>query len=250
MRISILVLLCAVQTLAFTNTVRQQGWVGVTGVSNTRGSSSLFATPAATDTGFIATELRGAAMKLHTTRQAPKEGEVVEEAAPKEKYVTTRDDYLAFLVDSKHVYEAVEDVVNEKEQLSQYRNNGMERTNALEQDIEFMVKEYGLKRPEVGDFGKTYAAELRAIESIPEFMCHYYNFYFAHTAGGRMIGKQMSAMLLDKKTLEFYKVRGFIVMSCVVLCCCNYGPFTDNMMFILRLTVGWRLERNQEFCQG
>jgi heme oxygenase len=40
-------------------------------------------------------------------------------------------------------------------------------------------------------------------------MCHYYNFYFAHTAGGRMIGKQMSALLLDKKTLDFYKV-GFL----------------------------------------
>jgi hypothetical protein len=25
--------------------------------------------------------------------------------------------------------------------------------------------------------------------------------------GGRMIGKKMSALLLDKKTLEFYKVR-------------------------------------------
>jgi hypothetical protein len=166
-------------------------------------SSSIGAPP---DNGFIATELRGAAMKLHTTQQAPKEGEVVVKE-PKEKYVPSRNDYLAFLVDSKYVYEALEDIVNGKEELSQFRNTGLERTKALEQDIEFMVSEYGLTRPEVGEFGKAYATELRAIESIPEFMCHYYNFYFAHTAGGRMIGKQMSALLLDKQTLEFYKVR-------------------------------------------
>lgn len=125
---------------------------------------------------------------------------------PKEKYVTTHDDYLAFLVDSKHVYEALEDIVNQRHELSQFRNTGLERTKALEQDIEFMVKEFHLKRPEVGEFGRMYATELRAIESIPEFMCHFYNYYFAHTAGGRMIGKQMAALLLDKKTLEFYKV--------------------------------------------
>ena len=50
--------------------------------------------------GFIETELRGAAMKLHTRSQAPKEGQAKEQK-PKEKYVPTRDDYLAFLVDSK-----------------------------------------------------------------------------------------------------------------------------------------------------
>ena len=50
-------------------------------------------------------------------------------------------------------------------------------------------------------------AEIAARDAVPEFMCHYYNYYFAHTAGGRMIGKQMSALLLNKKTLEFYKVR-------------------------------------------
>jgi heme oxygenase len=172
----------------------------------------------ATDTataGFIDTELRGAAMKLHTKEQAPKEGEV-EVEKPKEPYTPTRDDYLAFLVDSKHVYEALEDIVNEKEELATFRNTGLERTKALETDIQFMVIEYGLNRPEVGDYGKAYASELREIAAkgnIPEFICHYYNFYFAHTAGGRMIGKQMSALLLDKKTLEFYKVSRFGELS-------------------------------------
>lgn len=204
--------------------------------------SSSSSTDAPPDTGFIATELRGAAMKLHTTQQAPKEGKVIVEE-PKEKYVTTHDDYLAFLVDSKHVYEALEDIVNQRHELSQFRNTGLERTKALEQDIEFMVKEFHLKRPEVGEFGRMYATELRAIESIPEFMCHFYNYYFAHTAGGRMIGKQMAALLLDKKTLEFYKVSKarlvFVLYSSV---------FAHRVTLSFIISVGswpkWNQERN------
>ena len=159
--------------------------------------------------GFIEQELRGAAMKLHTKSQAPKEGQATEESTPAEPHVTTLEDYLQFLVDSQHVYQAMEDIVNSEDQLAMFRNTGLERTKALEQDVEFMCREYGLTRPEVGVFGNDYAQEMRRIASsgnIPEFMCHYYNFYFAHTAGGRMIGKQMAALLLDKKTLEFYKV--------------------------------------------
>jgi hypothetical protein len=159
----------------------------------------------ATTGSFIDTELRGAAMKLHTRQQAPKEGEA--EAKPREPYTPTRDDYLAFLVDSKHVYEAMEEIVNSREELAPFRNTGLERTGPLEADILFMVEEYGLKRPIVGEPGESYARKLRSIETTPEFMCHFYNFYFAHTAGGRMIGKQMSALLLEKRTLEFYKVR-------------------------------------------
>lgn len=166
--------------------------------------------------GFIETELRGAAMKLHTKKQAPKEGEA-KDSTPKEaqRHVTTRGDYLAFLVDSKHVFEALEEVVNEKPELAVFRNTGLERTVPLEKDIEFMVKEYGLTRPAVGKGGLEYAEEIRRTAregSIPEFMCHFYNFNFAHTAGGRMIGKQMSSLLLDNLTLEFYKVRAAVTM--------------------------------------
>merc|ERR1711957_164275 len=77
-------------------------------------------------------------------------------------------------------------------------------------DIQWMMEEYGLQRPEVGLPGLNYASEVKRIvsESIPAFMDHYYNFYFAHTAGGRMIGKKMSSLLLNKKTLEFYNWDG------------------------------------------
>lgn len=166
--------------------------------------------------GFIDTELRGAAMKLHTRSQSPKEGQVEDKPKPAEPYVPTHLDYLRFLVDSQHVYEAFEEVVQMEElapELAPFVNTGLERTKGLETDIEFISWEYDVERPEVGKFGIAYAEKIREIskkgkEGIPEFMCHYYNYYFAHTAGGRMIGKQMAALLLDKKTLEFYKWEG------------------------------------------
>lgn len=46
--------------------------------------------------------------------------------------------------------------------------------------------------------------------SLPAFVCHFYNHYFAHTAGGRMIGKKMAAMLLDGHELHFYQVRACV----------------------------------------
>ena len=136
---------------------------------------------------FIDTELRGAAMKLHTREQAPKEGQAPA-PAKKEPYVTTHEDYLRFLVDSQHMYKAFEEIVNERGELALFRNTGLERVAPLETDIDFLTKEYNLKRPAVGKLGQTYAEHLRGIESVPEFVCHFYNFYFAHTAGGRMIG--------------------------------------------------------------
>jgi hypothetical protein len=41
--------------------------------------------------------------------------------------------------------------------------------------------------------GMTYAKHLKqlAAEDPQSFICHYYNYYFAHTAGGRMIGKKV-----------------------------------------------------------
>lgn len=167
-------------------------------------------------TGFIDEELRGAAMRLHTRSQSPKEGQVEDKPKPVKMAPPTHLDYLKFLVDSQHVYQAFEEVVEMEElqpELSPFVNTGLERATRLEEDIEFISKEYDVERPEVGSKGETYAKEIRAIaskgkEAVPEFMCHYYNYYFAHTAGGRMIGKKMAAMLLDRKTLEFYKWDG------------------------------------------
>lgn len=186
--------------------------VGVALITPSQTRSSLYASETATEVkvgGFIETELRGAAMRLHTRKQAPKEGEAPEKPQEKVEYVTTHADYLAFLVDSQVVFQALEDAVESSPKLEVFRNTGLERVAGLETDIKFMIEEFGLDRPEGGKGALEYAELIRnaaAEDRIPEFMCHYYNFYFAHTAGGRMIGKQMSALLLNKKTLEFYKV--------------------------------------------
>lgn len=184
------------------------------GPTATTGTVETLAPPA----GFIDTELRGAAMRLHTKSQSPKEGQVQDKPQPanKEPYVPTLEDYLKFLVDSQHVYQTFEEVITMPElspELTPFCNTGLERAERLKQDIEFITREYSLEKPCVGSYGESYAKVIRNIASkgkdaLPEFMCHYYNYYFAHTAGGRMIGKQMAALLLDRKTLEFYKWDG------------------------------------------
>jgi len=156
-------------------------------------------------------------MKLHTKMQAPNEGEAAAPTPPPEPHVTTLQDYLHFLVDSQHVYQTFEEIMVREEvtdSLGVFCDTGLERSVPLETDIGFMVEEYKMDRPEVGVIGANYAKvlmELAGVEGgkgVPQFVCHYYNHYFAHTAGGRMIGKQMSNLLLDKKTLEFYKWDG------------------------------------------
>lgn len=157
----------------------------------------------------ILQELRDVAMRLHTREQAPREGQAEAPKKPAEPYVPTQADYLQFLVDSYVVYVALEEIVNEVDVLAPFRNSGLERTEALEKDIEYMCTRFDLQRPEAGKAGSMYAAQLKDMiksdDDVPEFMCHYYNFYFAHLAGGRMIGKQMSKLLLDGEALEFYK---------------------------------------------
>ena len=75
-----------------------------------------------------------------------------------------------------------------------------------------MEKTWDLKAstPRPGGPGYAYAGFLRdlARSSPPAFFCHYYNFYFAHTAGGRMIGAQVSKVALDMWMGDFYKWEG------------------------------------------
>jgi hypothetical protein len=149
-------------------------------------------------------------MRLHTREQAPREGRAESPVRSTETHVPTHMDYLRFLVDSRAIYVVLEDIVNNNDKLAKFRKTGIERTEELERDIAWMCDKFDLHRPSVGNAGTTYASELRTMvksdDDIPEFICHYYNYYFAHLAGGRMIGKQMSKLLLDGETLEFYKV--------------------------------------------
>eukprot|EP01041_Mallomonas_annulata_P007746 gene7745-15844_t len=159
---------------------------------------------------FVQDDLRTYAMKLHTKDQSPKEGQKKAET-PFTQWEPSRGDYLQFLVDSLKVYEALEDIVLTNPALSAFRNTGLERSVVLREDITWLCEyDSSLKVPQCGAAGKAYSDFLYKIssESLPKFMCHYYNHYFAHTAGGRMIGKKMSDKLLEGKTIKFYQWEG------------------------------------------
>ena len=88
---------------------------------------------------------------------------------------------------------------------------GLERSQSIKESLEWIKSfDESVVIPECGAAGHDYAAFLRDLvgTSVPKFMCHYYNHYFAHTAGGRMIGKKIGDSLFDGKVLEFYQWNG------------------------------------------
>eukprot|EP00879_Flechtneria_rotunda_P010934 GHRR01011425.1.p1 GENE.GHRR01011425.1~~GHRR01011425.1.p1 ORF type:complete len:268 (+),score=57.00 GHRR01011425.1:50-853(+) len=157
--------------------------------------------------GFVG-EMRRVAMKLHTKEQAPKEGGI---EAPKQKRMPpTLKGYQQFLAESKVVYETFEQIMQEAAypEYAKFQNTGLERSAALAADLDWMQEQYSLPAPAVQEDGpgNTYRRQLLQLakDDPQSFICHYYNFYFAHTAGGRMIGKQVANMLLGGKELKFY----------------------------------------------
>lgn len=78
---------------------------------------------------------------------------------------------------------------------AKFQHTGLERTAALEGDVQWLQQQYNLAPPEIkaDGPGMQYAEHLRqlAANDPQYFICHYYNFYFAHTAGGRMIGSKV-----------------------------------------------------------
>ncbi|KAD6454633.1 hypothetical protein E3N88_09339 [Mikania micrantha] len=140
--------------------------------------------------GFVE-EMRFVAMKLHTKDQA-KEGEKEAQEKPLPKWEPTIDGYLKFLVDN-----------------AEFRNTGLERAESLAKDLAWF-KEEGYSIPEPSSPGLNYSAYVEELsKKDPQaFICHFYNTYFAHTAGGRMIGKKVAEKILNGKELEFYKWDG------------------------------------------
>ncbi|GAB2300338.1 Heme oxygenase 1 [Dionaea muscipula] len=162
--------------------------------------------------GFVE-EMRFVAMKLHTKEQA-KEGEKVAEGPEEQspaKWEPTLDGYLKFLVDSKLVFDTLEMIVEKAPvpYYKEFRNTGLERSQALAQDLKWFEGQ-GYAIPEPSEPGLTYASHLEelAVEDPQAFICHFYNIYFAHSAGGRMIGRMVAEKMLNKKQLEFYKWDG------------------------------------------
>merc|ERR1712137_222023 len=148
------------------------------------------------EVSFVQTEMRGAAMKLHTRDQArqgerpaqkPVMGLLHNSASPTScvqsppapLQVTTwepgRAEYLQFLVDSQLVYGCFEDIVMANDVLAPFRDSGLERRDALALDIAWFAEE-GLPTPSPAKQGLSYEAFLRdmvADERWEQFVCHF-----------------------------------------------------------------------------
>lgn len=162
--------------------------------------------------GFVE-EMRFVAMRLHTKDQAPREGGQEESALPIDQWMPSKADFMQFLVDSHYIYSYFEEELcppgNDHPIFAHFSETGLERVEALDKDIEYL-KDQGVPMCEVSDAGKGYVEYLKAlVEEKPEFvLCHWYNYYFAHTAGGRMIGRLMQDRLFGGRMFNFYEWEG------------------------------------------
>ncbi|XP_031477998.1 heme oxygenase 1, chloroplastic-like [Nymphaea colorata] len=144
-------------------------------------------------------EMRSIAMKFHV-------GEFMDG-----KWEPTLEGYLQSLVDSQIVFATLENIVLEAKHLAyvELRNTGLERKEKIEKDV-IWFQEQGYPIPTPSPSGIAYSSYLEGISmgDPAAFVCHFYNIYFAHTAGGRIIGKKVSNKLLKNHELNFYKWDG------------------------------------------
>ncbi|TVU08090.1 hypothetical protein EJB05_41475, partial [Eragrostis curvula] len=151
-------------------------------------------------------EMRAEAMRLHSKDQS-REGKVQALEPPFATWEPTLEAYVQYLVDSKLVFDTLEAVVDRAAVpwYAELRNTGLERSEALKQE--------GHTIPEPSPAGITFASYLEELsENVPPaFVCHFYNAYFGHAAGGRNIGKMIAEKILNNKEMEFYRWDGYDV---------------------------------------
>ncbi|RCV22467.1 hypothetical protein SETIT_4G223100v2 [Setaria italica] len=156
-------------------------------------------------------EMRAVAMRLHSRDQSKYGEKEAPMEPPVAKWRPTVEGYLRFLVDSKLVFETLEAIVDSAAipWYAEFRSTGLERSEPLKKDLEWF-RQQGHKIPEPCAPGITYASLLEEL-SVKEpyaFVCHFYNVYFAHSAGGRIIGKEVAEKIHLQKELEFYEWEG------------------------------------------
>ncbi|KAF7112072.1 unnamed protein product [Triticum aestivum] len=175
--------------------------------------SMVMAAAARGEEGAVKTfveEMRATAMRLHTKDQAG-EGEKELKGPSLHEQEPNLEAYLRFLVDSKLIFQTLENIVNRAAVpcYAEFRNTGLERSEALKKDLKWFG-EQGHTIPEPSALETTYASYLEELSKKDQqaFFCHFYNLYFAQSAGGRMTGKKIAEKILNKKELEFYKWEG------------------------------------------
>ncbi|KAJ1259796.1 hypothetical protein BS78_10G183700 [Paspalum vaginatum] len=156
-------------------------------------------------------EMRVAAMRLHTREQAMDGKKEAPMEPPVAKWRPTVEGYLRFLVDSKLIFDTLDAIVDRAAVpwYSEFQNTGLERSEPLKKDLGwFSLQGYAIPEPSAP--GITYASYREELsEKDPQaFVCHFYNVHFAHTAGGRIIGKKVAENIHIRRELEFYQWEG------------------------------------------
>lgn len=128
-----------------------------------------------------------------------------------ETWKPSKEGLLKYLVDSKLVFDTIERIVDESEDVSYayFRRTGLERSQNIEKDL-IWFGEQGFAIPQPSNPGVSYAKYLkeRAEQSASLFLSHFYNIYFSHVSGGQVIATQVSQMLLEGRELEFNRWEG------------------------------------------
>lgn len=147
-------------------------------------------------------------MRLRNDAGSGEEKEEKQAGGGWETWQPSMEGFLKYLVDSKLVFETIERIVDESTDVAHvyFRNTGLERAASLSKDLEWLSQR-DIMIPKPSNPGTSYATYLSELaeKSVPSFLCHFYNIYFAHITGGQRIGKKVCDMLLERRELEFYK---------------------------------------------
>ncbi|CAE6012408.1 unnamed protein product [Arabidopsis arenosa] len=170
----------------------------------------------------ITEEMRFVAMRLRNVNgkkldisgdktEEEEEDDDDDDEVKEETWKPSKEGFLKYLVDSKLVFDTIERIVDESENVSYayFRRTGLERCESIEKDLQWFRGE-DLVIPEPSNIGVSYAKYLeeQAGESAPLFLSHFYSIYFSHIAGGQVIVRQVSEKLLEGKELEFNSWEG------------------------------------------
>ncbi|CAL9234280.1 unnamed protein product [Arabidopsis halleri] len=160
---------------------------------------------------FVAMRLRNVNGKKLDLSGDKTEQEEEDDEVKEETWKPIKEGFLKYLVDSKLVFDTIERIVDESENVSYayFRRTGLERCESLEKDLQWF-RGQDLVIPEPSNIGVSYAKYLeeQAGESAPLFLSHFYSIYFSHIAGGQVIVRQVSEKLLEGKELEFNSWEG------------------------------------------
>ncbi|KAI3504826.1 hypothetical protein L1887_26558 [Cichorium endivia] len=113
--------------------------------------------------------------------------------------------FMSFLVENRHVFSTIERLVDESQDVSfaYFRKTGLERTESFTKDIEWLSQQ-NIQIPDPQSPSIKYAKYLEevAVKNPPFFLCHLYNIYFSHIAGGQVLLKKASEKILEGRELE------------------------------------------------